>query len=113
MSAQEVSKSVSDTEAFKRRVFNLSQRSDAPENLVEIVAKRYPYGEKFSSYYEQDESAIYLVSIIKIEGINFRRLSKWNKRAKDFIRNWIVPLIGNLTDKEMVIIEDYWLTENA
>ena len=113
MSEQTISKSVFNTEAFKRRVLNLSQRSDAPQKLVEIAAKRYPYGEKFSSYYQQDKDAIYLISIIKTEGINFRGLGKRNKRAKDFIKDWVVPFSGDLTDEEMKIIEEYWLGKNA
>lgn len=113
MSEQSKSRPVDNTDAFNQRLFNLVKRLKVSWELTELVAKRYPYGEKFSSNYQQDEDVAHVVSIIKQEGQYFRESKKAGKTVKNHLEKWVVPLIGDLTDDEIRIIKRYWLAKES
>ncbi len=113
MSEQNRGKPVDNVEVFNQRLLQLIKRLQVSWELAELVAKRYPYGEKFSSNYQKDEDVAHVVSIIKQEGQYFRESKKAGKTVKDHLEKWVVPLVGDLTDDEIRIIKTYWLAKES
>ena len=98
MSEQNMGMPVNDIDDSFERVFQLVQKLNTPWSLVEMVAKRYPYGEKFATNYQQDEDVAQAISRIKQEGENFKMSKRHGETVEHYIEVWIPTIIGNLTE---------------
>lgn len=108
MSEQNTSWSVGGIDTFTKRVFDLVKRLNVPWDLVAMIAKRYPYGQKCTTNYEQDEAVIYIVNRITEEGKHFNMSKKPNKIAENYIEKWLLDCTGDLTKEEVRVIKAYW-----
>lgn len=104
-----VAKDEEDKKAFGKRVKCVMQEANVPWNLAKLAVKRNPV-DSWHSENRANADALNFIEDVKETLDNYRIFCKERMSVENYLR---VYFSESLTNKQIQIIKEYWLSQNA
>lgn len=104
-----VAKDQEDKKAFGKRVKYVIEEAKVPWDLAKIAVKKYPVN-PFNSESLSNAQALFFIETLKENLVDYQNFWKEKISVEDYLR---VYFWEHLSNKQLCIIKEYWLSQNA